>query len=132
MEAVERRPAEELRHAELLHELPKGPVGGEGEVGRAVGEVVDGGQTGPVGEGGLVGFEDLFGGFGGGNNKAGDRAEAEVEERAMAGGELVEGFVGQGAEEVEMADDGKGKFRGWRERFWFVFGEDEAYCDGGN
>lgn len=50
----------------------------------------------------------------------------------MAGRELVESFVGQRTEEMEMANDGESK-RAWRKtRVMFVFGKDEANCEGGN
>lgn len=81
--------AEELGHADPLHELPVGAVRGEGEVGGAVGEVSDGGVDWTGGEGGFMGLEDFLCGVCRADDDCGDGAEAEVDEWAVAFGELV-------------------------------------------
>lgn len=54
-----------------------------------------------------MGFEDVAGESGGGDDEGGDSAELEVDDGAELAGELGKGVVGHVGEEVEVADDGE-------------------------
>lgn len=82
---------EELGDADAAGLAPVGAGGGEGDVGAAEGEMVDGDGMGAAGEGVVVGAEDVAGEAGGGDDEGGDPAELEVEEGAVLGGHAGEG-----------------------------------------
>lgn len=97
---------EELGDGDAADLAVEGARGGEGDVGGAEGEVAGGEKARAGGEGGVVGGERCAGEDGGGDDDGGYAAEAEVEQRgAEALGELGEGVVGHGREQMEVADD---------------------------
>uniref|UniRef100_A0A8I6YHN7 Uncharacterized protein n=1 Tax=Hordeum vulgare subsp. vulgare TaxID=112509 RepID=A0A8I6YHN7_HORVV len=97
--------AEQLRHAEALHEAPVRAVGREGEAGGAVGELPRDGRLGPLRDAALE-LEHVAGDVGGADDDAvRGGAEAEVDERAVAGEDAVEGAVRGLADEVQVADE---------------------------
>lgn len=102
---IEPAGGEELRRAHLAGLAPVGPVGGPGDVGVVVGGVLAGCGLGAGGEAEVHGLEDLLGGVDGGAYDDGDGAEAEMHDGAVAAGEFVDGAVGEGAHQVEVADD---------------------------
>lgn len=115
-ELVDRPASEELRHAEPLHEPPIGAVGGEGEAGGLVGEAADGRVLGAVGKCEFVGPEELPHGVGRRGHDGWRGSEEEVDEGAVASRQLVERLVEWRAEEVEVADDGEGRWT--RRKVW--------------
>ncbi|KAF7818980.1 Cytochrome P450 93A3 [Senna tora] len=84
-EEVQCAAAEKLGHTELLHELPVGSVGGEGEVLGAIGH----------------------GGFRSGSYDARDGAEEEMDDGSVASGEFVKSLVRDGSEKVKVSYDGE-------------------------
>lgn len=83
--------------------------------------MVDGSGVFAGGEIELVCFEEFLGVFGSGDNDAGDGAEAEADEGAVDGGEVVQGAVDEWGKEVEVADDGEGEGGWWVAEWWFGF-----------
>jgi hypothetical protein len=106
-EPLQRAPGKELVHARALHEAPVGPVRREGEVLPAVRQAVHRRGLGAVQERGLVGLEHLAGGVRGAGGDGRHGAEAEVQERAVAGCQAVQRLVRERGQEVQVAQDGQ-------------------------
>lgn len=104
--------SKELGHAELLQELPVRAARAESERGGAIGEVADGRRDWARGDGGFMGLEHFLCSVGGAYEDGRDGAEAEMDDLAVALGELMEGLVWNGCKEVEVADDGEGEWAG--------------------
>ncbi|CAA7404886.1 unnamed protein product [Spirodela intermedia] len=82
-------------------------VWGERHIAAAVDEGSGGGGEGPGDEGDVLGLEHLPRRLHGGDNEGGGLPEVEEHEGAVLAGELTEGAVRQGAELVEIADEGE-------------------------
>lgn len=94
-----------LHHRQLLHIPPIIPVRSAKESDFAVRILLAEGEIGSGGEGEIVRFEDLSSEGGGGDEDVLQSAEADVEERTVLRGDVEEGFVSRGEEEMEVADD---------------------------
>lgn len=81
------------------------PVGGEHHVGAVVCEVVDGRGGRAVGEGAVVYMEDQPGHLWRRHDHGAEAAEAEVEEAAVARGELSQATVGHVAGMQDVANE---------------------------
>lgn len=69
----------------------------------------------PVGEGDVVGLQDLLGCFGGGGDHGGDLPHRQVHERAVLHGQLSETAVGErGKQMVQASDDGYLPLTWWK------------------
>lgn len=82
--------------------MPVGAVGGEGDIGAAKGEVLSSDELGAVCKDMVVGLEHKSRQFWRGDDDGGDLAKLEVEDGAELTGEVREGVVGHGGEEVEV------------------------------
>lgn len=101
--------AEQLRHAEALHEAPVRAVGGEGEARRVVGQVPRDRRERALRDAGLE-LEQVARGVGGaGDHAVGGGAEPEVDEGTVAGDDAVQGAVRGRTDKVQVADQGEGK-----------------------
>lgn len=96
----------ELHQAHPAGLTPVGAVVGPGDVGIVVGDVLAGCRPGPGGEVVVMYLEDLPGHFDGGGDDETDGAELELHQGAIFDGEMVDGAVREGADEVEIADNG--------------------------
>lgn len=103
-----------LHHREFLHVPPIIAVGSAEESDFAVRILLAEGEIRAGGEGEVVRFEDLGSEGGGGDEDVLQSAKADVEERAILGGDIEEGFVSRREEEVEMADQ-RERRRRWRQ-----------------
>lgn len=100
--------AEQLHQAHPPRLAPVRAVRGPRDVGVIVRRVLPGGGFRPRSEGDVHGFEEHFGHVDGGPDDDGEGPEPEVHDGAVFLGEGVEGAVGEGADEVEVADYGPG------------------------
>jgi len=107
---------EEVCGDELPGPTPVFAVGSQGDVRRAVQESVGEGGRRARGEDVVVGAHDRLRRARGRHDEVGDGTEAEEHEAAagVLGGEVTEGDVREGADQVQVADDGKRR-RGRRE-----------------
>lgn len=118
---------EDLEGGDAAEVAPVGAIGGGNEGVELVAEVLVEEERGPVGEGDVIDGEAFLGGGGGGDEENGARAKSEEEERAMAGRDGGEGLVEGLAEEVEVADDGKGEGTGRRTSRKGVLGSEDVF-----
>ena len=110
---------EQVRGDELPDLPPVLAVGGEGDVGGPVHEVVEQQRRRPRGEDVVVRPQDRLRRACGGHDEVRDRAEAEEHEAAatavvVLGGEVTEGDVRTVADQEQVADDRQSR-RGQRE-----------------
>ena len=100
---------EEVCSDELPGLAPVLAVRGQGDVRRAVHESVGDGGRRARGEDVVVRAHDRLRRARGRHDQVGDGAEAEEHEAAggVLGGEVTEGDVREGADEVQVADDGE-------------------------
>lgn len=114
-ERLEAVGGEELEGGDAAEVSPVVTIGGPGEAGVVVGHDSPRHQARAVGEDDVVFGEAFLGGRGGRDDDGGTGAESEEENGAVAVGNSGESLVERSLEEVEVADDGEGEERGWRE-----------------
>lgn len=88
-------------------------VGGGGDAGVVVAEVLAAAELGAVGQDDVVSREAFLHEGRGGHDHDGAGAKPEGEDRAESLGEAVEGAVERRFEEVEVAYDGKRRWGWW-------------------
>ena len=93
-----------LHHRQLLHVPPVITVGSAKESDFTVRILLTEGEIRPRRERKIVRSEDLSSERGGGDEDILQRAESDVEERTVLGGDVEEGLVIRRKEEVEVAD----------------------------
>uniref|UniRef100_A0A0A9F950 Uncharacterized protein n=1 Tax=Arundo donax TaxID=35708 RepID=A0A0A9F950_ARUDO len=99
--------AQHMRSSELPALAPVLTVGCKRDVCRAIADDVRGHGWWPRREDVVVGAQDGLGGARGGHEQGGHGTDANEQEAvaAILGIEVSDGYVGLGAEEVEVADD---------------------------
>jgi hypothetical protein len=108
--------AEEVRGGDLPDLAPVLAVGGEGDVCGAVEEDVGDGGRGPGSEHVVMCAQDSLSSARRGDDEGWHGAETDEHEPvpAVLGGEVTEGDVREGADEVQVADDGELARRRWQ------------------
>lgn len=95
-----------MNHANSLHLPPVLAVRGCGDVSGAVENLLANAGFGSVGKDQVVGFHDIAGQFGGGDDGGGPAAEVEEKQRAMAASVALECDVGMQTQIQKVSENG--------------------------